>query len=252
MTHSMRAVAAVGVALILTACGNGDGPMSTDKGPRDLRPQHTVVVTPEAFANLSPEQRAKRERETADAIVERVPPQFRVQMRSMLEHPRPGRDVAFQSSPDPELARLLGELTSLRQVARANGQPHAAAVTQVEDTTIHVILALVPKLAPPGARATVILGPNGSRTPIVLLQENDATKDDMQLGIRAATVAFRRYGPIVATERRMSIRGKNRQPTKSAVSDPNLERLKRAALVDVPGVGKVRTLEVVTSLAAAR
>jgi len=206
-------------------------------------------VRPEAFADLSPAERAKKERETIDAIVERVPAQFRAEMRTQLE-PRAGRDIAFASSADPELARLFGELASLRQ---ANG-PRRAAPAQVEDTTIHVILALVPKLDAPGARVSVLRRPNDKGIPIVLLQESDVTKDDILLGLRGAVAAYRRHGAAPEKESKMAVRAKARSSKGAAVPvvDRNVENLKKAALMNIPGVGKVRAQEVVTSLSAFR
>ena len=254
MINYMRTIAALSVLVILPACNDRVAPMSVEKkGVRELQPQHAVVPQPGTLANLSPEERTKRERATIDAILTRTPSEHRSQMRSLLENTLPGRDIAVASSTDPEIAQLLGVLVSLRQADLAANRVLATASVPAEDTIIHVLLALVPKLDAPGARATVIRRPSDSGTPLVLLQEDSVTKEDLAIAMRAATVAFRRYGSTLATERRLAIRGGNRPPKGvSAVSDINLEKLKKAAFMEIPGIGKVRAREVVTNLSSWR
>jgi len=245
-----RHIYVVVAARMLAACDQGAGRMSTEKGRfrEDSRPQHAVVAHPEAYANLSPAARAQAEAATIEAIVARVPAKFQAEMRKQLG-PQAGRDVSFQSSADPELARLLGELISLRQAGRTRVAPVAD-----EDTTIHVILALVPQVNTPGARVSVIRRPDDGGKPIVLLPETDLSKEDILLGLRAAAASYRRHGIAVSTERKMAVRSKARSARGAAVPvvDRNVMNLKNAARINVPGVGRVRAQEVVTNLAAWR
>jgi hypothetical protein len=202
---------------------------------------------------VTPEKRREVEREAIDAILRRIPPGDQEMARRILERPHSGSG-GFSASTDPEIARLLGVISSIRSAGRPvaeEGQPEDENARADDPREyIRVLIALVPHLSSPGIRGTVIRRPNDGGQPVLLLRESDLTVDDLYRGLRAAAVSFKRYGLAPAKERRLHIRVP--RETVAVLSEPRMSeaylRLLKAGLPRViPGIGEVRGLDMMVS-----
>jgi hypothetical protein len=224
-------------------------PSGKDEGRFAGQRQYPVVSDRAALEGTTPEARREQERAAIQAILERLPAEHRAEARGMLEGEGPAHgDVAFATSTDPEIARLLGVLTAIRQIDRGIKVSTAPVTVPVRvQPSLHVVIALVPELRTPDLRATVVRTPTDRGKPLLLLRESDLTQGDVDLGLQAAGISLRRYGVSPTKEIRMDLRAPRNPPARrgSTVHD-HVAFLKSSPYHTIPGIGTVRSVEVVT------
>ena len=224
-----------------------------DDGPVEPR-QYLVVVDAKTWETVTPDDRRAAEREAVKAIVSLSPPEEQETMRRILEGDGSGADIAVVSSTDPELARLFGIIGSIRQAewqSRKSSELRVPLYLGAEPPRkdVRVNIALVPQLARPDVRATVIRRPGDLGRPLLLLRESDLTASDLELGLRAAAVAFRRYGPTPARERALHLRtGRPALQQRVERAEHYLDLVKAGRPRHIDGIGTVPAMAIITSL----
>jgi hypothetical protein len=84
------------------------------------RPQYRILTDATRWMNVSPEARQAAERDAIATVLDRVPPEHRGLMRSVLtgEGFPSGANASIEAVFDPEMARLLGVIRSIRAAER--------------------------------------------------------------------------------------------------------------------------------------
>lgn len=248
MTKYLSQAYLVLLSSVLASCADTGGGLTRSDRIRmsEHLNQHAVVVDRTAFAGLSDAERASQMLAAIDSIVQRVPPEQRDAMRRLLEHPKPGS--LYSGSSDPEIARLLGVIASLRAAGDASvaqRQSDQLASDNTLKTGVEVTVALVSTL-PTNVRARVIRRPDDGGTPLVLLAD-DADASDVALGLTVAASSKQRFGVTPDKEHIVDYRSKGHRvgPT-NTVHSTVLDQLRAASLWDIPGVGQVKATRVMT------
>ena len=237
------------IAALLTACSDRGvrTPLGGDESA--MTPQFRVVVDASQWEKSTTERRRAAEREAVAAIIARFNAEHQEQVRRLLEGTdRPsGSFMAVVSVSDPETARLLGIVQSIRS-AEAKSQVPSAVTTGIQ-RDVRVTIALVPQLARPGVRVTVIRRPGDAGHPLLLLRESDVTAADLELGLNVAALSFKRYGTTPTKERTLHL-GSPRPSSRprSERIEGLLELVKAGLPRHIDGIGTVRSMAIVTPL----
>jgi hypothetical protein len=245
----MHKVYAIVVLLSVSGCHGGDLMMNRTDDERFSAdgPQYEVQLTPRLESRAAPEDRRAEEQAAIEEILRRTPRNHQGRMKEILDD----RNATFVSSSDPEVARLLGTIASIRAVDNtvAIERGRAAMLSDLEDQKrrVTVTLVLVPSLPTQDARAVVLRRPQDNGRPLLLLSATDATPADLRLGLRAAAAAFVRYGPSPISERRVLVKPVTESIRWEAASHSEMiTKLRASPLRVIPGLGSLRAMEVVT------
>jgi hypothetical protein len=209
------------------------------------KPQIQARIDPSLYTpNYVPGSRKAEEDAAIAAILERVPPGQRSRVLAALND----TTTFLGASSDPVIAEQLGVIASIRAAdMRARAEIAKAKKTELLRDRIRIRIALVPSLDQPGTRAVVLRRPDDSGVPLLLLPEQGVTSADLARGLRAATLAQRRYGQRPSHAARLVLRNGRG----GAVVAPNdakavalLAELRSRAPQAIPGVGTGRLMEI--------
>lgn len=232
----------------LSAC-DGDG--TTTMSPKDKDPVPAVPVQPDPSFSGSAEveQLRRQERQVIQQILERVPFENRPQMAVLLAD----RSKRLAGTSDPTLAPLLNQLAGIRLALHKDAKERAAREDIARGAAgerVPVLLAMVPTLSDPSARAAVLRRPEDNGIPILLLPESSATVQDLERGLGVAATASEQYGrepahPVTLTLRRPRASSRDVQNERLVSL---LDRLRQAPLKTLEGLGEARTMVVMAQV----
>lgn len=240
---------------LMNGCGEGKAPMRPGDRPRpENSDRHPVVISSASSVAIDPRERARQEGATIDSIVARLPEEYRVRGRAILEDRT--ASISFQASSDPEIARLLGVLMAIRDASSADQLKQAerdrAAAEENAKTHVRVTVALAPATVVSKGRAVVTRRPGDGGRPVLLLREADATAADLTAGLAAAARLAAKYGPEPANKIRIVISSTRADTAASGITDRHIELLRSSIPQPIAGVGVVHTLDMMTKLPAPR
>jgi hypothetical protein len=192
--HMLRVVLTLILGVVTASCSDKSEPMA---GQNSQPPSFSVTVDPTLAAGATDDERQRLISEATQAVLARTPEDLRDRARAMLEDPA----ASPVTSTDPEIARQLGIIQSVRAAVAAEAQSQetpSPRVTQEElDAAVSVTVALVPTLPVSHAQAVVVRRPGDDGVPLLLLSEGTVTTETLALGLRAAAIARDRHGPQV-------------------------------------------------------
>lgn len=204
-------------------------------------------ASPRALAVLSSTALAALDSQIVNSLLEQVPPESRERERTILV-PSPGTVAIIASTPATEYEPLLNALANVR-AERARRFQGAA----VERRAQRVRVILSPSIDRDAATvAVVIKRPTDPAAPLVLvLRASDAGPRELAMGLRmAARIASDTL--VGSRERRVRFR---RDPAYDSPATSSfsraagiLEMLSESPERDLVGFGRVRMLDVYTSL----
>ena len=248
----------VAMALLAAGCHGEDSIMSEGNRTPDRSPPFSVSVDGEAFAHVSAAQRQQIEQDAIKRILAIVPAEHRKDAAAELERnprpeaiglPRDGQVAArqFTGSNNPEIARLLGTIASVR-AADDHDNAMRAASTQVAGAptarSVSSRVFVTVALNSSSEKSVAIVRPG--RPAALLLLRPGADASELRAGIRTAAQLFRDFGANAEKELRAEVEVDDNAAPAPPQTERLLESLREAAFRDIPGVGRVRALEVVS------
>lgn len=236
------------VVAIFTGCTEGTAPM-----PASSNVQHAVTPPLLQFENSTGEERRAQVSSAIEVILSRLPAQQRAEARALLENgPRGTRWTAPASSSDPEIARQLGIITAVRTYEANLLDPGPSRLAEAADRPrVRVLVALDPSLKQAAVRALVVRSPGENGTLLVLLRAADATPGDLEVALKAAALSYRANPKPPLNELRIPIRASGTRSTagRSAKNEKALDLLKTSNPYDIPGVGRLKAILMMTAAA---
>jgi len=220
----------------------------------DKEPRFAVTVDHASYASMSSVQRRKIEDEAIRQILAATPEKYRTKMADLLRRDLDPQTLgyssgqvgafAFQGSSDPEIARLLGVVSSVRAAELAESPPRVAAAAAPSVTAGTRVFVTVVFDGSRTTGSTAIIRP-GYALPILVLQRN-ADAAELSAGIRAAARLYRDFGPSPSREYTAQIDVAENDPAPSPQTAQLLALIREGDARDVPGVGHLPATEVVT------
>ena len=138
--------------------------------------------------------------------------------------------------------RLMAVLLSISlALAASPGEASAVQHNAFAADTAYVLLTLAPRLANPGARASIIR-PVGPDAPDVIMVTEATTPADLREAIRMLMNARHTFGPIVNREMHAHVPPATIVPMDLVEETAYLADLRTAEEIEVPGVGPQRSL----------
>jgi hypothetical protein len=193
-----------------------------------------------------------RRGEELDAIrqlLDRTAPADREAVRRVVESPF----ATFSDADDPESARLLGVIRSIREAdAAARSEKNSASSTSLVgdmDGRLSVSLALTPSGEHDDGAARIIRRPNDQGIPLVVLPEASTTDESLAEALRIALRSVDQYGTSPKRATTITLK-RNAQialrPGKPIPADwrAALAVVRQAPVGNVQGLGPVRAATV--------
>lgn len=256
---TIRGVAVLAI-VALPACRDGTPPI----GPRANMPESPpfrVTVDPAPYLSLTDDQRRALEDDAIQRIVSRIPAEHRARAETLLRQSETPAALGFTTghvaassfagSTDPEIARNLGIIASVR-----------AATSNLRLSAMNAVTPAVPakpSAHQPSARTRIfvtvaydasrsepvaLFGP-GYQLPILVLGAG-ATPADLRAGLRAAAKLARQFGPEPTEHYRAVVHQPDKKGSAAESTERLLQAIQSAAKRVIPGVGELPALEVVT------
>ena len=253
-THVLRATALLFLSAFM-ACRNSDPLAGNSARTSPVTPPFRVTVDPTPYASLSAAERAAVQADAIRQILQRIPPEHREQATALLQkditqdHISTGSGgtvvSGFAGSNDPEIARLLGVVASVRAASNqalrvASRSPNEGAPRDPRERVYVTVVFDAARVDAPVA----LYGP-AYHWPLLVVGR-DATAGELRVGLRIAGQLVRDFGPDPAREYRAEID----PPSASEIVPPEAARLLAAIQTsparDIPNLGRLPALEVAT------
>lgn len=126
-------------------------------------------------------------------------------------------------------------------LAASPGEASAVQHNAFAADTAYVLLTLAPELAHPSARASIIR-PVGPDAPDVIMVIEETTPADLREAIRMLMNARHTFGPVVNREMQAHVPAATVVPMDLLEETAYLADLRMADEIDVPGLGRQRSL----------
>lgn len=120
-----------------------------------------------------------------------------------------------------------------------SAEQHPASLAAADTT--QVLLTLMPRLAHPSARATIIR-PAGAGAPDIIFVTAETTPADLNQAIQMLMGARHTFGPTVAREMQAHVPASETTPMDLAEETRYLSDLQTAQELEIPGVGLQKSL----------
>ncbi len=221
--------------------------------PASNNVQYSVTPALLQLEGSTTEERSARVSSAIEAILSRLPSEQREEARALLEKgPRGTGWEAPASSSDPEIARQLGILTAIRAYEANLVAPQTRELGEIAARRrVRVLVALDPSLRQGAVRAVVVRSPGENGTLLVLLRDSDVIPSDLEVALKAAALSYRDNPTPPLKELRIPIRasGTRSSATRQAKHEKVLEMLRASSTQDIPGVGRLKAMLMMTAAA---
>jgi len=236
---------------LLVACS--DDLTMSDKNPDKSRSKYPVVIDTASYAKLTSDERKRLEDDAIQRILDFLPSGQRQEAATILGREIPNvpdgqfRIRQFAGSSNPEIARLLSVITSIRAAEYA-ARPHAAmnsAPSQPQRPTGKTITITV-AIDNSATKATAVIRADYP-LPVLILPPN-ADQVTVKAGLRTVGQLYQDFGPRPTREYRAEVLPSDRDH--SPRTTRLLSRIREeGAPKRIPGFGEgLLALEVVTDL----
>ena len=203
--------------------------------------------SPLALASIAAAELAALDSTIVSTLLESVPPEMRARERRGLVPP-PGVMVIPSGPPSREHEPLLLALANVRREEQAR---MAGRTRESESSQVRVRVVLSPSLEGEGTIATIVRTPRDSEAKVMLLlRASDAGPRELEMGLLMAarveaTNADSTNGRRLHFTRHLGVPQVTR-PARTAIVSL-FETISQAPERDLPGFGRVRSLDVFTT-----